>query len=57
MWGMHSIRETCGVVDIYYYLRLFEVIYTFLNLIQYDNIFIINIQYYKITNLYILGIL
>jgi len=25
MWAMHSIREMCGVVDVYYYLKLFEV--------------------------------
>ncbi len=25
MWAMHSLRETCGVIDIYYYLKLFEV--------------------------------
>lgn len=25
MWGMHSIRETSGVLDTLYYLRLFEV--------------------------------
>jgi len=23
-WAMHSIRETCGIVDTYYYKSLFE---------------------------------
>jgi aspartyl aminopeptidase len=22
-WGMHSIRETCGVLDSFYYFKLF----------------------------------
>jgi len=28
MLGMHSIRETCGVVDLYYYSKLFAEFYT-----------------------------
>ena len=24
-WAMHSIRETCGVVDLFYYKKLFAV--------------------------------
>lgn len=28
MWGMHSIRETCGVVDGVYYNDLFKAFYT-----------------------------
>jgi aspartyl aminopeptidase len=24
MLGMHSIRETCGVIDLYHYRELFE---------------------------------
>ena len=26
--GMHSIRETCGVLDAYYYTKFFEAFYT-----------------------------
>jgi len=33
MWAMHSIRETCGVIDIYHYLKLFEVINEYKNII------------------------
>ena len=27
MFGMHSIRETCGAVDLIYYKRLFDSFY------------------------------
>lgn len=27
MWGMHSIRETCGVIDMVFYKRLFDSFY------------------------------
>ena len=27
MLSMHSIRETCGVLDAYYYYKLFESFY------------------------------
>ena len=26
--AMHSIRETCGVIDLLYYKKLFEVFFT-----------------------------
>ena len=28
MFGMHSIRETCGVVDLLHYKRLFDSFFT-----------------------------
>jgi len=28
MLGMHSIRETCGVIDLVYYEKLFAVFFT-----------------------------
>lgn len=28
MLGMHSIRETCGVIDLYYYELLFSEFFT-----------------------------
>lgn len=33
MLGMHSIRETCGVIDLIYYRRLFNSFFT-----QYSSI-------------------
>lgn len=33
MLGMHSIRETCGVIDLVYYRRLFNGFFT-----HYSNI-------------------
>ena len=33
MLGMHSIRETCGVIDLIYYEKLFSVFFT-----QYANL-------------------
>lgn len=27
-WGMHSIRETCGVADAYYYVELMSAFFT-----------------------------
>lgn len=28
MLGMHSIRETCGILDIWWYRQLFEAFFT-----------------------------
>jgi aspartyl aminopeptidase len=36
MWGMHSIRETCGVLDGAYYRDLFNSFYTNFELIEHN---------------------
>ena len=36
MWGMHSIRETCGVVDGVYYRDLFRAFYAHFESIEHD---------------------
>lgn len=34
MLGMHSVRETCGVVDIWQYKRLFEAFFREYSMIE-----------------------
>jgi aspartyl aminopeptidase len=36
MWGMHSIRETCGVLDGVYYNELFKAFYENYEVINHD---------------------
>ena len=36
MFGMHSIRETCGVVDLHHYKRLFDSFFTNYSSVQND---------------------
>jgi len=37
LWAMHSIRETCGVLDIYYYIRLFDVKFSIIKTKEFFN--------------------
>jgi aspartyl aminopeptidase len=36
MWGMHSIRETCGIIDGAYYRDLFTAFYAHFETLQHD---------------------
>ena len=36
MWGMHSIRETCGIIDGTYYRELFKSFYANFDQIEHD---------------------